>query len=193
MVITALPLLIPLCVDRKTRVKWWEPYRETLRSGLTDLRAAGVLRTAFWLRVVTASAVVIGIVIAAMSIAYPGMWLPWPQIISGLVIWPAAIALLMALTILAPRHVEVRTQWIQFTHGQSAVRIRAQDIRSITVEEREDGGLRLRLDYTTRRGVRRTRECAVARAVCRETLATLVAHLAREVSAHAAPPVASDL
>jgi hypothetical protein len=177
-------------VDHKTQIKWWEPYRETLRTGFTDLRSAGVMRPGFWVRVVVVSASAIGLVVAVMLLAYPGMWLPWTQLISGLLICPAMIAFGMGLTMLAPRHVEVRREWIQFSHGQSAVRIRAQDLRSISLEERQEGELRLRLDYVTRRGMRRTRECAVSSTVCRDTLEMLVAHLSEDASRHASPPAA---
>jgi hypothetical protein len=175
-------------VDKKTRVKWWEPYGATLRSGVADLRSAGVLRAAFWVRVVIISAAVVGVVIGIMLFAYPGMWLPWWQLATGLLIWPAVIAFLMGLSMLAPRHVEVRCEWVQFTHGQSAVRILAPDIRSVALVQREGSGLRLRLDYVTRRGVRRTRECAVSSAIDRDTLDALIADLAEEASRHASPP-----
>jgi hypothetical protein len=184
---------VSFCVDRKTRIRWWEPYGETVKTSLSEVRTTGVLRAGFWIRVFLIATGTVGLLIAAMMLAYPGMWLPWPQISSGLVISPVAIALLMGLTLLAPQHVEVRHDWIQFTHGQSAFRIRAAHIRDIAVTQEENGVLRLRVTYEARHGLRRTRACVVAPAVNREALEALVAHLAQEGMRHAAPPVASPL
>ena len=170
--------LVPSGMDQKARIKWWEPYKQTLKSSLADLRSTGVLRPMFWIRVIALSSAVVVVVVALMLRASPGMWLPWPQLAAGLLIGPAALALVITVSMLAPRHVEVRRNWIQFTRGQSAVRIPAPNIVSIALVQHGTGGLRLRLVYVTRRGVQRTSECAVPPAVDRGALEAIVSQIA---------------
>lgn len=160
---------------------------------MATLREAGILRAAFWMRVILITTSITGLLIAAMRFAYPGMWLPWPQIITGLVVLPPAMALMMAMTMLAPRHIEVRHDWLQFTHGQSALRIRASDLRGFSLNQNQSGAHQLSITFEPRRGLLRTRTCIVSPAVNRAALESLVVHLAHEGMRHSPPPAAQNL
>lgn len=175
-------------MDPKIRIKWWEPYRETLKTSLAHLREAGMLRPVFWIRVVLISTSITGLLIAAMMLAYPGLWLPWPRIIAGLMVFPPAMALVMAMTMLAPQRIEVRHDGIQFSLGQNSLRIRASDIRGIALMQNQSGLLQLTVTFEPRQGLLRTRTCIVSPDVNRDALDSLIAYLAHQATRHSPPP-----
>jgi hypothetical protein len=180
---------VSFSVDHETQLDWWEPYRASVRTRVAELRSTGLLNPWSWVRVVGIPALVIGLVIAAMLHVQPGMLVPWRPLISVLIGYSLMFPLLLGLMILAPRHVSLqRNGVVLFLYGQRQVVIPARELRRISLKERPDGELHLSLDYVTRRGARCTRECAVPRTVCRDTLEKLLTHLAEESSRDASTP-----
>jgi hypothetical protein len=119
-------------MGKRERVKWWGPYGATARVSMAELAATGVLRARFWVRGTIVVAIVVGVLAAAMVWAVPGVVLPWPQLIAGLVAGLAMVAAVIGVSVLAPRHVEVRHEWIQVSQGQHMVRIKREQVRMAT-------------------------------------------------------------
>ncbi len=183
--------LIPSAVDLSTRIKWWEPYRETRRAGLMSMREAGVLSPMFWLRVTCLGALTIAVLIAVLLSAYPGLQLPWPQLIGAPLFILAMFFFGIVSIFLVPRHVELRPQWVQINQGQHAARIPAAQIRSISLVEREDGLLFLHLSYRSSRGKERTAQYAVSPAVDRLALRDLTSYLSQHAAPHPSTPAST--
>lgn len=180
--------LIPSAVDLSTRIKWWEPNRETRRAGLMSMREAGVLSPMFWLRVTCLGALTIAVLIAVLLSAYPGIQLPWPQLIGAPIFILAMFFFGIVSIFLVPRHVELRPQWIQISQGQHAVRVPAAEIRSIRLVERQDGLLFLHLSYRSSRGTERIAQYAVSPAVDRIALTELTSYLSQNTTPHPSTP-----
>lgn len=111
------------------RMKWWEPYGATVATSIVGLRSTGVLRVWFWIRVTLIAGVVVAVSAAVMVYSQPGMVLPWPHIAIGLVLWSVVLFVMMMVLSFAPRHVGVRREWIQVSHGQHALRIKRARFR----------------------------------------------------------------
>jgi hypothetical protein len=124
--------------------------------------------------VIAISALIVGILIALLLLAYPGARLPWTQMLVSLFACPLAIAVLCGLQMFFPRHAEVRRNWIQITHGQSANRVKADRIRRIELLGSWPDEQRLIVEYTTPRGRPMTLECGVRTSVNQEVLKALV-------------------
>ncbi len=170
------------------RVSWWEPYGETRRLMLAELRETGLLRPLVWVRMIGLSALIVGLVVAWVLWANPGIVLPWGRLSAGLAVGPMSIAFLLALTMFFPRHAEVRRDWIQITHGQSASRVKADRIRRIELLGSWPDEQRLIVEYTTPRGRPMTLECGVRTSVNQEVLKALVSFLAAGAVERASKP-----
>ncbi|MCL4198861.1 MAG: hypothetical protein KJZ69_15345 [Phycisphaerales bacterium] len=158
----------------KHRVIWWEPIRETLPESIEGLEATGILRPAFWLRVIGISVVVVAPLVAWMISAYPGITLPWGRLLSSLLLMPAALLLWGAFMVVFPRRIEIRPEWIHVMHGQSHSRIPLKQIDAVAIEE-SDGSLpRLRVNCRNRRGDRREVRFVIGRSVNLDDLAMLI-------------------
>lgn len=138
----------------------------------------------FWVRVTGVSTFLLGLTVIALFSVFPAPRFPWAKLASGVVMAPGLVALLMCIPVLHPLHVEVRRDRIRFMHGSTATRILAESLRSIAFEEREDGMLRLRVDYVTRRGIHGSRTFVVSPSVDRAALEVAVRRLA-ETASHA--------
>jgi hypothetical protein len=125
------------------------------------------------------SALILGLFIAWLLWANPGIVLPWGMLSAGLAIGLILVASTLALQLFFPRHAEVRRNWIQITHGQSASRVKAEHIRRIELLGSWPDEQRLIVEYTTARGRPMTLECGVRASVNQEVLKELVnAHAA---------------
>lgn len=159
-------------------VVWWEPWQASRERSFREVRSTGWFGWAFWARVLIVTSVLTSAAIAAILIAYPGTTLPWPQITGALLTVPPFLFLAGSAQLLFPVRVEVRRDRIMISHGQSTLLLKPDRIRraEITTDDRGDW---LDLEYTTTRGVPRTRRVLLSDRVDRQTLAELLADLTR--------------
>ena len=166
----------------RDRVNWWEPYRATRRYALRALRTSGLLRAGLWIRPTLIAAVLVAILIAWILWAFPGIALPWARMLIGLVITPVFFLITTVVACLAPRHLEVRREWLQINHGPVAVRVEPQQIDRLEDEQNPVRESRLVLEYRTRRGRNRKESLAIAKSVDVKALQALVTHLRSQSS-----------
>ncbi len=158
----------------KYRVIWWEPIRETLPESIEGLKATGILRPAFWLRVIGISVVVVAPLVAWMVSAYPGITLPWGRMLATPLLMPAVLLLYVAIMVVFPRRIEIRPEWIHIMHGQSNSRIPRERIDGIWIDEPNGCSPRLIVDCRNRRGEPRELKFVVGRSVNLDDLAMLI-------------------
>jgi hypothetical protein len=157
-----------------------EPWAVSRRRALGELRAAGVTWM-IWARAAVVSAIVVLLLIAAMLIWAPGVVIPWPRVIIGLILWPIVICASSYVQMLAPVFITVDERYVQFTSGQSRDVIKSKDVRSV----RLDGGTeppRLLIEYTSRSGNQRARWFALSPKMDRAQLEDVMERLLAQAS-----------
>lgn len=125
---------------------------------------AFVLRPVLWARAVGLSAVLLA---AGLGAA----WWVWPNLVLPPGFWWTAAAAPAALCAgllaqcgavwLIPGSVAVEPRWVQFSQGQSGLRVKAADVLGLRLTVHAADRVRLRVTYRDRRGRRRTRHFGV--------------------------------
>jgi hypothetical protein len=120
-------------VGKYGSIFWWEPYRAAVRSNIADLRAMGVLKPGFWIRIVGGTGAVAAILLGAIIYLYPGIMLPWREIMIVLAFVPVMFGMSTGMQIIAPRSIDVHPEQLSFTRGQSGARLTPQQIDHVAV------------------------------------------------------------
>lgn len=160
-------------MERGGRVSWFEPYGVTARRSWGELRQTGMARAVVWGRIVVVAAALVGVFIMVLVRMYPGIVLPWPQIVWGLVLGPAMVAVALAAHTFAPCHVQVRGEWVQISLGQFAHRIARERVIGVEIVDPDaatEAGSRLLVKYAKRNGKEGEVDVAVSRRVDRGAL-----------------------
>ncbi len=117
--------------------------------------------------------------IGAMYWAYPAIQLPWTQILLTPLLAGVLVGTCVLLAIFAPRHIDIRRDRIQITHGNSAVRINSHQLIDVRVEEGDPEAFVV-VRYRRHDRSERTRRVAIAQRVDRDALSELLAELRRQ-------------
>ncbi len=158
-------------------VVWWEPWQASRERSFRELRSTW-FNWAFWARVLIVTTLIAAGAIVVILIAYPGIALPWRQIAGVLLTTPPFLFIAGSAQVLLPVRVEVRRDRIMISQGQSSSPLKPERIRRAEIST-DDRGDWLDLEYTTTRGVPRTRRVLLSDRVDRQTLAELLADLNR--------------
>ena len=146
----------------------------------------GMLRPRLWIRIVANTAVIECLIVATAIWWYPAIVLPWEKLAILPLVGPAVPIFVLALYCLVPRHVDIRSDWIQITHGQHAVRIPRERIDTARIVQGDPP--HMVLTYTTRRGESRTAEIAIAGSMDVAALRAWAANIGAAHFLHIPPP-----
>ncbi len=119
---------------------------------------------------------VAAILLGAMLHMYPGIALPWREIVIVLVLLPAMLVVSTGMQILAPRLIDVHPEWLNITRGQSGLRITGDRIDHIAIIDGPSPTLSV--TYRVRRRAPRTRTFVLGPRVDRAALEAIVRQLA---------------
>lgn len=159
-------------------IVWWEPWKASCESAVTELRSTGWFGWAFWMRVLVVSTLLTAAAIAAILVACPGAALPWPQIAAVLLTVPPFLFVAGSAQLLMPVRIEVRSDRIMISKGQSTLLLKPDRVLRALITTDTLGDW-LELEYTSTSDTTRAKRIRLSDRVDREALGRLLAELTR--------------
>ncbi len=135
---------------RRRTLAWWEPRWSYWPRFLRETRSTGILRTRFWVRVLAASALLGALIVAGIVLAYPGVVIPWRQVLLIPLLLAGCFGAFIALYLAIPPRMEIKPAKLVLVHGEHAIHIRRDDLVAATLDASIPSRATLHLRYRDR-------------------------------------------